>query len=148
MGTSGRFNSGVKSLPNSSINSMLSAWVIKVPQERGLLTTGDCSGRRNASKDFAFGLLRSGRAQRVLNSVNVMSDVQQVAPARWVSLAGRNGAEHFAASGVCRMLVVVARSHCECRQTNSRSLVKVTSHSMTPAPCSAAAMYPSRLCSG
>ena len=42
-----------------------------------------------------------------------MSDVQQVASARWESLAGRNGAEHFAAKGVCRMLVVVARSHCE-----------------------------------
>ena len=33
-------------------------------------------------------------------------------------------------------------------QTSSRSLVKVTSHSITPAPCNAAALYDSSVCSG
>src|SRR4029453_14407445 len=57
--------------------------------------------------------------------------------------------EHFAArSGTPRMLVVVCRSHCECRHTSSLSLVKVTSHSITPAPMRAAAMYDSFECSG
>src|SRR5215212_10469081 len=63
--------------------------------------------------------------------------------------AGLNGCEHLAASsGTVKMLVVVCRSHCEWRQTSSRSLVKVTSHSMMPAPMRAAATYDSLVCSG
>ena len=44
-----------------------------------------------------------------------------------------------ASAGTVRMLVVFCRSHCECRHTSCRSLVKVTSHSITPAPMRAAA---------
>ena len=78
----------------------------------------------------------------VLNSASVMSLVQHIAAA-FVPVAGSagvNGLVHFAASsGMARMLVVVCRSHCEWRQTSSRSLVKVTSHSTMPAPMRAAA---------
>ena len=54
-----------------------------MPQARGLAITGELSGSRNSSRLFAFELLRSGRAHSVLNSVNVISDVQQVALAGW-----------------------------------------------------------------
>ena len=50
------------------------------------------------------------------------------------SRAGVNGSMHVLASGVSRISVVVARSFCACRQTSSRSFVKVTSHSSVPAP--------------
>ena len=55
---------------------------------------------------------------------------------------------HVLASGVTRMLVVVCRSFCACRQTSCLSFVKVTSHSRMPAPSRAPASYDSLVCSG
>jgi hypothetical protein len=74
-----------------------------------------------------------------------MSLVQHWACAAWIlsplasKIAGVKGTEHLSARSVARILVVVCRSHWEWRQTSSRSLVKVTSHSMMPAPIRAAA---------
>ena len=63
-------------------------------------------------------------------------------------LAGMNGVTQVAARSVARMLVVVCRSFWAWRQTSSLSLVKVTSHSSTPAPIRAAARLLSTVCSG
>src|SRR5881394_2885630 len=99
----------------------------------------------------ASGLAPSILAISVLNSASVMSLVQHFADAFFplAGSAGLKGCEHLAASaGTERMLVVVCRSHCECRHTSCRSLVNVTSHSITPAPIRAAAVYDSLLCWG
>jgi hypothetical protein len=95
-----------------------------------------------SSAVFASGLKPSILAVSRLNSDSVMSLVQHFAEAFLpvAGSAGLNACEHFAArSGTARILVVVCKSHCECRHTSSRSLVKVTSHSITPAPMRAAA---------
>ena len=85
-------------------------------------------------------------AFKVLNSATVISLVQHsalagfsVPPVTGSISAGWKFWLHFSASGVARMSVVVCRSHYEWRQTSWRSWVKVTSHSMMPAPMRAAA---------
>ena len=63
----------------------------------------------------------------------------KTSPVTGSSSAGTKSWLHFSASGVARILVVVCKSHCEWRHTNALSRVKVTSHSIIPAPMRAAA---------
>src|SRR5690242_2983051 len=78
-----------------------------------------------------------------------MSLVQHLADAGLPLAAGWNGLVHLAlSSGMATMLVVVCRSHWLWRHTSSRSLVKATSHSSTPAPMRAPARFDSSECSG
>ena len=125
---------------------MLSAWLSSVPQ----VSTARCASVRRAAQIFRHrgrgGVGGVHLALERLNSASVMSLVQHMADAGvpGCGSAGVNGCVHLAASsGIARMLVVVCRSHCECRQTSCRSLVKVTSHSRMPAPMRAAARYDS-----
>ena len=91
---------------------------------------------------MASGLKPSIFAVSCLNSASVMSLVQHLADA-FLPVAGSAGLNRCGAfCGERRHGQDVGRgcrSHCECRQTSWRSLVKVTSHSMMPAPIRAAA---------
>ena len=103
---------------------------------------------RYSASVFALGLAASILPRSVLNSSSVMSLVQHTTFLKGVALVSSGGTEHFSASSVASMFVVVCRSHCECRHTSSLSLVNVTSHSTMPAPIRAAASYDSFVCSG
>ena len=133
---------------------MLSACVISVPLSMPSALAGVRPPRTNCSADTARGSKPSCLPRKVRNSASVMSLVRHSAVAGATSVpapsncAGWNGRVQRAASGVSRMSVVVCRSFCACRQTSCLSRVKVTSHSITPAPWAAAARYDSRVCSG
>ena len=87
---------------------------------------------KNSATIVALGLKASILPLRVLNSARVISLVRHSADAGVFN--GVNPLVHVFASGVSRILVVVGRSFCACRQTSCLSLVKVTSHSTMPAP--------------
>ena len=125
---------------------MLSAWVMSVPPVAYSSVRKPGVPPRYCATVAALSLAESILPVRVRNSASVMSLVQQRAVARLIlaplsgsNPAATNGVEHFAASGVARMFVVVCRSHWEWRHTRALSLVKVTSHSRIPAPMRAAA---------
>lgn len=83
----------------------------------------------------ALGLLASILAFKDLNSASVRSLVQHFG----FEPGPDHGTLHLALRGVATMLVVVCRSHSECRHTSSPSWVKVMSHSTIPAPIRAPA---------
>ena len=117
-----------------------------VRQKRAARGTGaKIRPRRTRGRNELLDRLRSGiervhLARSVLNSASVSSLVRHSARAARCTLpsarkrAGSNGSTQVRASGVSKMSVVVARSFCECRQTSTKSLVNVTSHSSMPAP--------------
>ena len=133
--TWGVFSSGVNLRFQPSTKSMYSLCVTTVPQVeyRSVRKYGVPS--KYSSTVVALGLKPSILPHRDLNSASVISDVQQSASASVPLLAGVKGVVHLDANSVLfRISVVVCKSQCECRHTNCLSLVKATSHSITPAP--------------
>ena len=141
------FSSGVIFTPSFLKRLMLSLCVSSVPLVGPAYKSVRQLGvpPRYSATVLAAGLEASILPFRLLNSATVRSLVQHCAEAALITLpdpsncAGVKGLLHLAASGVARILVVVCKSHCECRQTSSLSLVNVTSHSTMPAPMRAAA---------
>ena len=143
MGTEASFNSGVIFTPSRLKSAMLSLWLNSVPlvgpeyksvRQAGVPATNSCAVR-------ALGLKPSIFPRSVLNSAKVMSlDLHSaVAGVLVLGSKGIKGLVHCEAKGVSKILVVACKSFCACRHTSSLSLVKVTSHSITPAPMRAAA---------